>query len=287
VLSADTYVGGRHAVAQAAKANGTSRLLSIRVTAINYLDSMNRLKDKRALITGGTSGIGLETARHFLKEGARVAITGKNPENLEMVRRELGSEVLVIASDASNVAGQKSVAETVRQEFGRLDVLFINAGIVEMRSIEQFDEAAFDRSIALNVKGPFFLIQALLPIFANPASIVLNASVNAHIGMPNTSVYGATKAALLSLARTLSGELIGRGIRVNAVSPGPVATPLYGKLGLSETDLKTVSASIKSQVPAGRFGNPSEIASAVVFLASDESAFTVGSELLIDGGMSF
>src|ERR1035438_3173932 len=206
---------------------------------------MNRLKDKRALITGGTSGIGLETARHFLKEGARVAITGKNPENLEMVRRELGSEVLVIASDASSVAGQKSVAETVGQEFGGLDVLFVNAGIVEMRSLEQFDEAAFDRSIALNVKGPFFLIQALLPIFANPASIVLNASVNAHIGMPNTSVYGATKAALLSLARTLSGELIGRGIRVNAVSPGPIATPLYGKLGLSETDLKTVSASIK------------------------------------------
>jgi NAD(P)-dependent dehydrogenase (short-subunit alcohol dehydrogenase family) len=286
-LSADTCIGREHAVKQAAKANGTSRLLSIIVSAINYLDSMNRLKDKRALITGGTSGIGLETARQFLKEGARVAITGKNPENLEMVRRELGSEVLVIASDASNVAGQKSVAETVRQEFGRLDVLFINAGIVEMRSIEQFDEAAFDRSIALNVKGPFFLIQALLPIFANPASIVLNASVNAHIGMPNTSVYGATKAALLSLARTLSGELIGRGIRVNAVSPGPIATPLYGKLGLSETDLKTVSASIKSQVPAGRFGNPSEIASAVVFLASDESAFTVGSELLIDGGMSF
>jgi NAD(P)-dependent dehydrogenase (short-subunit alcohol dehydrogenase family) len=246
---------------------------------------MNRLKDKRALITGGTSGIGLETARQFLKEGARVAITGKNPANLETVRRELGSDILVIVSDASDVAGQKAVAETIRQEFGQLDVLFVNAGIVEMRSIEQFDEAAFDRSFALNVKGPFFLIQALLPAFAKPASIILNASVNAHIGMKNTSVYGATKAALISLARTLSGELIGRGIRVNSVSPGPIATPLYGKLGLSEADLKAVSASIKSQVPAGRFGNPSEIASAVVFLASDESAFTVGSELLIDGGM--
>jgi len=125
-----------------------------------------------------------------------------------------------------------------------------------------------------------------LPIFANPASIVLNGSVNAHVGMPNTSVYGATKAALLSLARTLSGELIARGIRVNAVSPGPISTPLYGKLGLSEADLKNVAASIQSQLPVGRFGNPSEIAQAVVFLASDESAFTVGSELLIDGGMS-
>lgn len=125
---------------------------------------------------------------------------------------------------------------------------------------------------------PYFLIQALLPIFANPASIVLNASVNAHIGMPNTSVYGATKAALLSLERTLSGELIARGIGVNAVSPGPISTPLYGKLGLSEADLSAVAASIRSQVPAGRFGKPSEIAHAVVFLASDESAFTVAAK---------
>ena len=152
--------------------------------------------------------------------------------------------------------------------------------------MEQWDEAAFDRSFATNVKGPFFLVQALLPMFANPASIVLNASVNAHIGMPNTSVYGATKGALLSLVRTLSGELIARGIRVNAVSPGPISTPLYGKLGLSEADLSSVAASIQSQVPVGRFGQPSEIAQAVVFLASDESAFTVGSEFLIDGGMS-
>ena len=247
---------------------------------------MNRLENKRALITGGTSGIGLETARQFLQEGARIAVTGKNPETLEAARKELGSEVLVIASDASDIAGQSEVAERIRQAFGELDILFLNAGIVEMRPFGQWDEAAFDRSFAVNVKGPYFLLQALLPIFANPASVVLNASVNAHIGMPNTSVYGATKAALLSLARTLSGELISRGIRVNAVSPGPISTPLYGKLGLSETDLKAVAASIQSQVPAGRFGNASEIAHAVTFLASSESAFTVGSELLIDGGMS-
>ena len=247
---------------------------------------MDRLKGKRALITGGTSGIGLETARLFVQEGARVAITGKNPATLDAARTELGSEVLVIASDASDVAAQKTVAETLRQAFGSLDILFLNAGIAELRPVEQWDEAAFDRSVAINVKGPFFLIQALLPILANPASIVINASVNAHIGMANTSIYGATKAAVLSLARTLSGELIARGIRVNAVSPGPISTPLYGKLGFSEAELKAVSASIASQVPAGRFGNASEIAQAVVFLASDESAFTVGSELLIDGGMS-
>ncbi|MGI8772318.1 MAG: SDR family oxidoreductase [Acidobacteriaceae bacterium] len=247
---------------------------------------MNRLKDKRALITGGTSGIGLETAREFLSEGARVAITGRNPATLEAARKELGSNVLIIPSEASDVAAQKALAETVRQAFGQLDILFANAGVADLRPLEQWDEAGFDRSLAINVKGPYFLIQALLPIFASPASIVLNASINAHIGMPASSVYGATKAALLSLARTLSGELIGRGIRVNAVSPGPIATPLHGKFGLPEADLKAVSASILGQVPLGRFGMPSEIARAVLFLASDESAFTVGGELLIDGGMS-
>ena len=247
---------------------------------------MDRLKGKRALITGGTSGIGLETAHQFLNEGARVAITGKNPATLETARRELGSGVLIIPSDASEAGAQQKVVETLRQSFQGLDILFVNAGIADLRPVEQWDESAFERSFAINVKGPYFLVQALLPIFANPASIVLNASVNAHIGMPNTSVYGASKAALLSLARTLSGELISRGIRVNAVSPGPISTPLYSKLGLSEADLGSVAASIQSQVPARRFGKPSEIAHAIVFLASDESAFMVGAELLIDGGMS-
>lgn len=246
---------------------------------------MDRLRGKRALITGGTSGIGLETAHQFLNEGARVAITGRNPATLEIARQELGNGVLVIPSDASDVAAQKEVAETIRQEFGGLDILFVNAGIADLKPIGQWDEAAFDRSFAINVKGPYFLVQELLPIFANPASIVLNGSVNAHIGMPNTSVYGAAKAALLSLARTLSGELIARGIRVNAVSPGPISTPLYGKLGLSDADLKNVAASIQNQIPARRFGRPGEIAQAIVFLASDESAFTVGSELLTDGGI--
>ena len=246
---------------------------------------MNRLKGKRALITGGTSGIGLETAKQFLKEGARVAITGRNPATLQSARNELQQDVLIIPSDSSSVAAQKQVVEAIRQAFGGLDVLFVNAGIAELKPVEQWDEAAFDRSFAVNLKGPYFLIQALLPIFANPTSIVLNTSVNAHIGMPNTSVYAATKAAMLSLVRTLSGEFISRGIRVNAISPGPISTPLYGKLGLSKDDLTSVAASIQSQVPVGRFGTPLEIAHAAVFLASDESAFTVGSDLMIDGGM--
>jgi NAD(P)-dependent dehydrogenase (short-subunit alcohol dehydrogenase family) len=155
-----------------------------------------------------------------------------------------------------------------------------------MRPLENWDEAAFDRSFGINFKGPFFLLQALLPVFANPASIVLNTSINAHIGMPNSSIYAATKAALLSLAKTLSGELMGRGIRVNAISPGPIATPLLSKLGLPDDGLKAVKDSIKAQVPLGRFGDPAEIARAIVFFASDEAPFAVGSELIIDGGMS-
>ena len=246
---------------------------------------MDRLKGKRALITGGSSGIGLETAKQFVAEGARVAITAREAGAFERVQQELGAGALCIASDAADASSQVKLAEKLKEEFGQVDILFANAGLAELKPIEQSDETVFDRMFDINVRGPFLLIRALLPIFSNPASIVLNASINAHIGMPNTSVYGASKAALLSLARTLSGELISRGIRVNAISPGPIATPLYSKLGLSASDLKTVSEALQNQVPAKRFGKPEEIASAVVFLASDESAFTVGGELIIDGGL--
>ena len=246
---------------------------------------MARLTGKRALITGGTSGIGLETLRQFVSEGARVAVTARSVEAFDRVREEYSDAVLCIASDAGDAADQKRVAGIVRENFGALDILFVNAGIADLRPVGQWDEAGWEHSFHVNVAGPFFLIQALVPLFANPASVILNASINAHIGMPNTSVYGASKAALLSLARTLSGELIARGIRVNAISPGPIATPLYGKLGLSAADLKTVSESLQNQVPARRFGTALEIASAVVYLASDESAFMVGGEMIIDGGL--
>ncbi|MEC4592992.1 SDR family oxidoreductase [Nitrospirillum amazonense] len=247
---------------------------------------MARLANKTALITGGTSGIGLETARQFINEGARVAVTGSSAASAAQAREALGDQALVIQADAGDVAGQQAIAAQVRQAFGTLDAIFINAGVADFRPVEAWDEAGFDRSFAVNVKGPYFLIQALLPLLANPASIILNTSINAHIGMPNSSVYAATKAALISMARTLSGELIGRGVRVNAVSPGPISTPLYGKLGLAEADLKAMAAGILAQIPAGRFGDPAEVAKYVVFLASDESRFTVGSELVIDGGMS-
>jgi NAD(P)-dependent dehydrogenase (short-subunit alcohol dehydrogenase family) len=249
-------------------------------------EEMSRLANKRTLITGATSGIGLETARQFSSEGARVAITGTAQSGLDSARRQLGDSVVTVVSDASDPASQLALAEAIRDTFGGLDVLVINAGIAELRPIGEWDEASFDRSVDTNFKGPFFLIQSLLPLLANPASIVLNASINAHIGMPNTSVYGASKAALLSLTRTLSGELAARGIRVNAISPGPIATPLYSKLGLSDQQARSMAEQLTAQVPAHRFGRPEEIAKAILFLASDEASFIVGSDLIIDGGLS-
>ncbi len=247
---------------------------------------MAQLTGKRALITGGASGIGLETARLFLAEGARVALTARNASSFDAVRQEFGDAVVCLTADASS-ADQTALASQIQSAFGQLDVLFLNAGIAELKPLEAWTPDAFDHTIRTNLRGPFFLIQALLPVFANPASIILNASINAHLGMPNTSVYGASKAALLSLTRTLSGELIGRGIRVNAVSPGPIETPLYSKLGLSAQQLDTVAASLQNQVPAHRFGRPREVASAVAYLASDDSAYMVGSEMIIDGGLNF
>src|SRR6478736_511987 len=171
---------------------------------------MPRLAGKRALITGGTSGIGLETAGRFLEEGARVAITGSSEASVGKALGALGASAIGMAADAGDPAAQRGVAEWIQSELGGLDTLFVNAGIVDMKPLSDWDEVSFDRSFSVNLKGPFFLLQALLPLFANPASIVLMASINGHIGMPNSSIYSATKAAMASFARTLSGELIDR-----------------------------------------------------------------------------
>jgi NAD(P)-dependent dehydrogenase (short-subunit alcohol dehydrogenase family) len=245
---------------------------------------MARLAGKRALITGGTSGIGLETAKQFLAEGAQVMVTGANPASIERAQAELGREVPVIKADSTSVQEQKTLAQFVSDHFGQLDVAFVNAGISIWQPIEAWDEAAYDRMFATNVKGPFFLLQALLSVFANPASVILNASMYVHGGTPRSSVYSATKGAILTLAKTLSGELLPHGIRANAVSAGPVETPLFDKLGIPEAYREEATKQIIATIPAGRFGQPVEIAKAVVYLASDESAWTVGAELVVDGG---
>lgn len=246
---------------------------------------MARLEGKHALITGGTSGIGLETARQFLAEGAKVAITGRSAEGLTRAKRELGGGVLAIRSAAGDVAGQDALVAELRASWPRVDVLYVNAGDVTHRPLADWDEAAFDALMATNLKGPFFLIRALAPLLTAPASIILCGSVSAHIGLPQSSAYAASKAGLLSLARTLSGELKDRGIRVNGLSPGPTETPALGKLGLESEAEAALRDEIRRLVPIGRMGTPLELAKAAVFLASDESAFVVGTELLVDGGV--
>lgn len=215
-----------------------------------------------------------------------MAITGRSVEGLEKVKRELGDAVLTIPSAAGDIADQQALADKLGAAWPRLDILYVNAGNVTHRPLTDWDEATFDALMATNLKGPFFLIRALLPLFADPASIILCGSVSAHIGLPQSSAYAASKAGLLSLARTLSGELKGRGIRVNGLSPGPTETPALGKLGLEAHAEAALRDDIRALVPIGRMGTPTELANAAVFLASDESAFVVGTELLVDGGVA-
>lgn len=247
---------------------------------------MNRLQGKYALITGGSSGIGLETARQFMAEGAQVAITGRNAQALAQAQQVLGEEVLALVSDAGDVRSQQALAGILAQHWPRLDVVYANAGDVTHRPLADWDETAWERLMATNLKGPFFLIQALLPLLADPASVILCGSTSAHIGLPQSSAYAASKAGLLSLARTLSAELAPRGIRVNGLSPGPTETPALGKLGLSASQQSAMQEEIRRLVPIGRMGTPWELAQAAVFLAADESRFMVGTELLVDGGVA-
>lgn len=246
---------------------------------------MTRLHDKYALITGGTDGIGLETARQFLAEGAQVAITGRSAEGLAAADRALNGQAWVLASDAGRLDDQRLLAATLAARWPRLDVAFLNAGNVTHRPLEDWDEATYDQLMATNLKGPFFLLQALLPLLANPASVIVCGSVSAHIGLPQSSAYAASKAGLLSLARTLSGEWVSRGIRVNGLSPGPTQTAALGKLGLSGDAQTALEETIRQLVPIKRLGLPREVAQAAVFLASDASAFVVGTELQVDGGV--
>ena len=247
---------------------------------------MSRFEGKTVLITGGNSGIGLAAAQAFAREGARVVITGRDPQTLEQAKAALGGKAIALRSDASDVVAAQSLAATLTSRDVKLDAVFINAGTAKFSAFPDVSEPFWDETFNTNVKGAYFQIHALLPLLNRGAAIVINGSINAHIGMPNSSVYAASKAALISLAKTLSAELLPRGVRVNVVSPGPVTTPLYGKLGFDAGTLETIAAQIQNQIPLGRFGTPEEIASTVLHLSAPESAFIVGAEIIADGGMS-
>jgi NAD(P)-dependent dehydrogenase (short-subunit alcohol dehydrogenase family) len=250
-----------------------------------------RLAGKIALITGGNSGIGLATAEEFLKAGASVVITGRDPRTLESARsglRELAAadQLVAVRADVTSAPQLDHVMDEVRARFGRLDVLFVNAGMAEFVPFAEATEQHFDRIFDTNVKGAYFTIQKALPLLAPGASIILNSSIAGMLGMPASSVYAASKAAVRSLARTLSADLVDRGMRVNVISPGPVTTPILDRLGLSPEAREEFDARVRQNVPLKRFGDPREIAHAAVFLASDESTFLVGAELVADGGLS-
>jgi NAD(P)-dependent dehydrogenase (short-subunit alcohol dehydrogenase family) len=247
---------------------------------------MKRLEGKTALITGGTTGIGRATAALFLREGARVAITGQNAERVAEAAAALGEGVIGLSADAASAADMAKVAQRLQAEFGQLDVVFANAGIAHPRPLADIDEAHIDQQFGVNVKGVIFTVQKLLPILRKPASVILTASTVAELGAANMSVYAATKAAVRSLARSLSAELAPQGVRVNVVSPGPVETPIFGKMGLPKEAVDAFAEQVKGKVPAGRFGTVDEIAKAALFLASDDSSYILGEQLLVDGGMA-
>ena len=244
-----------------------------------------RLAGKVALITGGNSGIGLATAEAFLAEGARVVISGRDQGTLDAAAAALGP-VLPVRADVTDAAQRARLIRAVRECFGRLDVLFVNAGVAQFAPIDLSSEAHFDYVFNINVKGAYFTVQQALHVLTPGASVILNGSVSGLVGLPNASVYSASKAAIRSLARTLSADLRGRGIRVNVISPGPTRTPIYRRNGLVPEAQAEIARRLEQQVPLGRFGDAREIAKAVVFLASDESSFFLGAELVADGGMS-
>jgi NAD(P)-dependent dehydrogenase (short-subunit alcohol dehydrogenase family) len=244
-----------------------------------------KLEGKIALVTGGTSGIGFATAKRFVSEGARVIITGRRKEVLDGAAKELGNQVIGIQADSGKLDDLDRLYAQIKAKYGRLDVIFANAGGGEFATIDQATEEHFDKTFNSNVKGVFFTVQKALPLMKDGGAIVLNASIVSVKGIPAFGVYSATKAAVRSFARTWTNELKDRKIRVNVVSPGPIDTPGVDGLVGDPEQAKQMKANFATQVPLGRVGQPDEIAKAVVFLVSDDSSFVAGVELYVDGGM--
>jgi NAD(P)-dependent dehydrogenase (short-subunit alcohol dehydrogenase family) len=249
-------------------------------------EKIMKLSNKIVLVTGGTSGIGLEAAKLFREEGASVIIVGQNPDRLQAAASQFGDSVTLLRGDVSKPADIEAIVEQIRRKFGRIDVLFANAGMGLAAPLEAVTEDQIDAQFGVNFKGVFFTIQKAAPLLAKGGSIVVTTSFLNEVGAPGLSILSATKAAVRSLVRSLGAELAPRGIRVNAVSPGPVSTPFHGKLGLSGEQLNEAASAIENQVPLQRFGEAGEIAKAALFLASDDSSFMTGSEVVVDGGIS-
>lgn len=253
-------------------------------TTIKNIKKMNSLINKVAVITGGNSGIGYAAASELIAQGAKVIITGRNKNAVEKAAAELGA--VGIVSDQSKTDQIDQLAATVKEQFGKIDILFLNAGIATFSPVETATEEHYDSIMNLNVKGVYFTVQKFIPLLNDGGSIIFNGSVNAVLGVADSSVYAASKAAVLSFNKVLARELAPRKIRVNAISPGPVATPLYDKLGLEQEQVDGFGAALSSKILLNRFAKSEEIATVVRFLASDDSSFITGTEITVDGGLT-
>jgi NAD(P)-dependent dehydrogenase (short-subunit alcohol dehydrogenase family) len=245
---------------------------------------MMRLKGKVAVVTGGNSGIGLASAKRLHDEGARVAISGRSQKTLDEAVKYIGDDALGVQSDVANLPEIDRFFGEVTKKFGMIDVLFANAGVAEFIPFEATTEQKYDWMFDINAKGAYFTVQKALPHLNDGASVILNTSVVSHQGLPNGTVYAATKAAMRSFTRSLAGALVGRNIRVNAVAPGPIATPIVSRTGAPQTVIDEITKSLIATVPMKRLGTPEEVAATVAFLASSDASYVTGVEIDVDGG---
>jgi NAD(P)-dependent dehydrogenase (short-subunit alcohol dehydrogenase family) len=246
---------------------------------------MKRFEGKVAVVTGGNSGIGLATAKRLHEEGAKVVIAGRSRKTLDEAVKTIGNSVIAVQTDVAKLTDVDKLFAEVSRKLGKIDVLFVNAGIVTFAPFAETSESAYDEQFDINMKGAYFTIQKALPLLNDGASIILNTSVADSKGGAGVSAYSATKAALRSLARTAAAELVDRGIRVNTVAPGPIVTPILGRSGLPKEAVDEFAKEIVAKIPMKRFGQPEEVAATVAFLASQDASYITGVEINVDGGM--
>lgn len=251
----------------------------------NKLYKMGKLLNKVAVITGGNSGIGFATAKEFIAEGAKVIITGRSQTAINEAVKQLGENATGIVAEASSLQATETLVDKVKAQFGLIDILFINAGIAVLAPFESITEQQFDQTMDINFKGAFFTLQKFLPLLKAGSAVTFLSSVNAHASMPNTAVYGASKAAMNAVMKIAAYELAPKSIRVNAVSPGPIETALVAKTGLSQEQLNGFGTAMKQRIPLHKFGTGENVAKLVVFLSSDDATYITGSEYVIDGGV--